>query len=72
MSAYDINRDSTERIRLIFQHCDLEPNELKLKCDTFGSIKIVIGVIINFQWFLNIEGEEQDRSPQFVYTGKYF
>ena len=70
LSTYDIEKDSREGINTHFQalwtgaQC-IKPN---LNCDTFDSIKIVIDVIINFLWFLKLQGEEQDRTPQFVYT----
>ena len=38
----------------------------KLNCDTFECTQIAIDIIINFQWFLKLQKEEQDRTPLFV------
>ena len=61
--------------RCTFQYCELQPNVLNivnLNCDTFDSIKIMIDIITIYLWFLKIQGKEQDRTPQLVYTAKYF
>ena len=44
----------------------------KLNRDTFDSVQIVFDIILNIQWFLKLQKEEQDSTPLFVHTDKYF
>ena len=40
-------------------------SKAQLNCDIFESIKIVINVIINFQWFLKLQGENTTEPDNF-------
>ena len=70
---HDIDKISAERINTDFPALrnGVQCIKAKLNSYTFEAIKIVLGVLINFPWFLMLQGEK-DRTPQFVYTAKYF
>ena len=73
LSIHDIDKNLTERMKTHFPALRTVAQciKAKLNCDTFETSNIVIGVIINFQWFIKLQGRT-GQNPTVVYTATYF